>query len=126
MKENLETNYVLPCLVLVSWTIDTNTLNLINQARYFEKFDEFLIRCSTLHREGEAQILFRFRVNLRDDLRTELLVRGVNMLETAYTLVQDLDSARTLALSRVTIIGSQCLDHPHIPNPIGLVRKPFI
>ena len=62
---------------------------------YVEKFDKFLIRCSTLHKESEAQILSRFRVGLRDDIQTELLVRGVNELEAAYALVQDLDSART-------------------------------
>ena len=67
---------------------------------YVEIFDEFLIRWSTLHKEGETQILSRFRASLRDDLRTELLVRGVNELETAYALVQDLDSARTTHTSK--------------------------
>ena len=62
---------------------------------YIEKFDEFLIRCSTFRKEGEAQILFGFRADLRDDIRTKLLARGVNELEAAYALVQDLDSART-------------------------------
>ena len=52
-----------------------------------EKFDEFLIRCCTLHKEGETKILSRLKVVLRDDLRTELLARGVNVLEAAYTLV---------------------------------------
>ena len=28
--------------------------------KYVEKCDEFLIRCSTLHKKGEAQILSRF------------------------------------------------------------------
>jgi len=60
--------------------------------KYVEKFDEFLIKCNTLHRESEAQILFRFKAGLRDNLRTELLARGVNELEAAYALVQDLDS----------------------------------
>jgi len=54
---------------------------------YVEKFDEFLIRCSTLHKECEAQIFSRFRADLRDDLRTELLARGVNELEATYALV---------------------------------------
>jgi len=45
---------------------------------YVEKFDEFLIRCSTLHKEGETQILSRFKVGLRDDLRTELLEDSVS------------------------------------------------
>ena len=54
----------------------------------------------TLHKDGEAQILSRFRAGLRDDLRTELLARGVNELEAAYALVQDLDSARTSHTSK--------------------------
>ena len=62
---------------------------------YVEKFNEFLMRCSIFHKKGEAQILFRFRAGIRDDLRIELLVRGVNELEAVYVLVQDLDSART-------------------------------
>ena len=60
---------------------------------HVKKLDEFLIRCSTFYEEGEPQILSRFRVGLREDLRTELLAR-VNELEAVYALVQDLDSAR--------------------------------
>ena len=48
-----------------------------------------------LHKEGEAQILSRFRAGFRDDQRTELLTRSVTELEAVYALVQDLDSART-------------------------------
>ena len=72
--------------MLVSWTIGTNILRVTNLQRSVEKFDEFLIRCSTLHRKGEAQIFSRFRAGLRDDLQTELLGR-VNKLEAAYALV---------------------------------------
>jgi len=46
---------------------------------YVEKFDEFLIRCSTLHKIRE--------VGLKDDLRTELLTKRVNELEAAYVLI---------------------------------------
>ena len=49
----------------------------------------------TLHKKGEAQILSRFRAGLRDDLRIELLTKGVTELEAVYALVQNLDSART-------------------------------
>jgi len=52
------------------------------------------------HKEGEAQILSRFRGGLRDDLRTELLARGINELEAAYILVQDQNSARTSHTSK--------------------------
>ena len=51
-----------------------HTLDNKSAKEYAEKFDEFLIRRSTLHREGEAQILFRFRADLRDNLQTELLL----------------------------------------------------
>ena len=34
---------------------------------YVAKFDEFLIRCSTFSKEGQAQILSRFRARLRED-----------------------------------------------------------
>ena len=44
---------------------------------YVAKFDEFLIRCNTCSKEGQAQIFSRFKAGLREDLRTELLVRGV-------------------------------------------------
>ena len=47
------------------------------------------------HKEGEVQILSRFRSDLRDDLRIKLLAREVNELETSYALVQDLDFVRT-------------------------------
>ena len=52
------------------------------------------------HKEGEAQILYKFRAGLRDDLRAELLDRGVNELEAVYALVQDLDPARTSYISK--------------------------
>ena len=86
MKEELETKYVHHRLVLISWTIGTTQGNKSTK-EYVKKFDEFLIRCSTLHKEGEAQILSRFRAGLRDDLWTELLARRVNELDAAYTLV---------------------------------------
>ena len=78
-----------------------------------------------LHKEREAQILSKYRASLRDDLRTELLGKGVNELEAAYALLQNLDFARTNHPSKVMIIKHQCLDLPNLPNPIGLVPKPL-
>jgi len=89
MKEELETKRVPPSFsarLMVNW--HQHTQGNKSAKKYVEKFDEFLIRCSTLHKEGEAQILSRFRTGLRDDLQTELLVRGVNELKAAYALVQ--------------------------------------
>ena len=63
--------------------------------KYVAKFDEFLIKCRTFSKEGQAQILYRFRARLREDLRTELLIRGVTELEKAYTIVQNLDFLRS-------------------------------
>ena len=51
---------------------------------YVAKFDEFLINCSTFNKEGHTQILSRFRAGLREDLRVELLARGVTQLEKIY------------------------------------------
>jgi len=53
-----------------------------------------------LHKEGETQILSRFRAGLIDDLRIELLARGVIELQAAYALVQDFDFARTSHTSK--------------------------
>ena len=66
MKEELEIKYVLLSFsvhLMDNW----HQLTQGNKSAkaYVEKFDEFFIRCSTLHREGEAQILFKFRAGPR-------------------------------------------------------------
>jgi len=40
-------------------------------------------------REDEAMTLSRFRKGLNDDLRREIMLRGVSTLDEAYTLVQN-------------------------------------
>ena len=88
MKEEVETKYVPPLFsarLIDNW--HQHTQDNKSAKEYVEKFNEFLVRCNTLHKEGESQILFKFRVGLRDDLQTELLVRGVTELEAAYALV---------------------------------------
>ena len=108
--------------MLISWNNwHQHTQGNKSAKEYVEKFDEFLIRYNTLHKKSENQILFRFKVSLRDDLRTELFARRVNELETVYAFVQDLDSVRTNHTSKIMITGSQCLNIPHLPNPIGLI-----
>jgi len=83
MKEELETKYVPPpfsARLMDNWHQYTQSNKSIKE--YVDKFDEFLIRCNNLYKEGEAQIFFsRFRAGFRDDLRTELFARGVNELE---------------------------------------------
>jgi len=96
MKEELEIKYVPPSFsthLIDNW--HQHTQGNKSTKEYVKKFDEFLIRCSTLYRESKAQILFRFRAGLKDDLRTELLVKEINELEVAYASVQDLEFART-------------------------------
>ena len=88
------------CLMLSHGQWHQHTQGNIYAKEYVEKFDEFLIRCNTLHREGKTQILSRFRASFRDDLQTKLLAREVNELETACALVQDLDSAKTTHTSK--------------------------
>jgi len=95
MKEELEIKYVTPSFsvhLMNNW--HQYTQGNKSSKEYIKKFDEFLIRCNTLHKEEEAQILSRFRAGLRDDLWTKLLAREVNELEAMYTLVQNLDSTR--------------------------------
>jgi len=97
MKKELETKYVPPLFsarLMDNWPQYTQGNKSAKEN--VEKSIEFLIRCSTLHRKGEAQILSRFRASLRDDLRT----RRVNELETAYALVQNLDFAKTTHTSK--------------------------
>ena len=79
MKEELETKYVPPSFsahLMDNW--HQHTQGNKSTKEYVEKFDEFLIRWSTLHRENESQILFRFRAGLRDGLRTELLEKSTS------------------------------------------------
>ena len=45
--------------------------------------------------ETNTQIHFQFRAGLKEDLRIELLTRGVTELEKAYALIQDLDAVKS-------------------------------
>ncbi|XP_035551749.1 uncharacterized protein LOC118349905 [Juglans regia] len=57
---------------------------------YVTQFDEFRMRCHIV--EDEAMTLSRFRQGLKDDLRRELVLRGVATLDHAYSLVRDYES----------------------------------
>jgi len=76
------------------------TLDNKSAQEYVEKFDEFLIRCNALSTEEQSQILSRLRAGLREDLWTELLAREITELEEAYSLVQDLDAAKSSFVSK--------------------------
>ena len=101
MKDELKGKYAPPtyyaCL-LNRWHQLSQDHKLTKE--YIAKFDEFRIRCSVLGTKSEAQILFRFRDGLRNNLRMELLTRGVTELERAYVLAQDLDAIRSSHDSR--------------------------
>jgi len=91
---------------------------------YVTKFNEFLIKCSTFSKEGQAQIFSRFRVRFREELRIELLVRGVTKLKKVYTIDQDLDSLRSNynirsfnSKSSVSRISSSSQFNKSAPNP---------
>jgi hypothetical protein len=47
------------------------------------------MRCAI--REDEVMTLSRFQKGLNDDLRREVVLRGVSTLDNAYTLVQNYD-----------------------------------
>jgi len=51
------------------------------------QFDEHRTRCAV--REDEVVTLSRFQKGLNDDLRREVVLRGVSTLDEAYTLVQN-------------------------------------
>ncbi|XP_035540116.1 uncharacterized protein LOC108983558 [Juglans regia] len=57
---------------------------------YVTQFDELRMRCHVV--EDEAMTLSRFRQGLKDDLRRELVLRGVTTLDHAYSLVRDYES----------------------------------
>ena len=93
-------------LGLLSQTTDTNTLKATNPKEYVEKFDEFLIRCRTLHKKGEAQILSGFRAAL--EMTYELNCQ----LEKSTSQMQHMCQSKIYILlgpttpSRVTIMKS--------------------
>ena len=91
---------------------------------YVTKFDEFLIRCNTCSKEGQAQILSRFKAGLREDLRTELLVRGVTELEKTYTIIQDLDSFRSNYNTKSFDSKSSVIRTSFLPSAISLAPNP--
>jgi len=95
MKDEPKGKYVSPSFsdrLMDKWYQYTQGNKSVKE--YVTKFNEFLIRCSAFSKEGQAQILSKFKVVLREDLWTELLIRGATEFEKAYTIVQDLDSLK--------------------------------
>jgi len=61
---------------------------------YVTKFDEYLSRCGAIEFETSKRTLSRFRSDIRDDCRRELIAQGITTLEQIYQLVTDLDESR--------------------------------
>nr|ABD63099.1 hypothetical protein 17.t00026 [Asparagus officinalis] len=50
---------------------------------------------NTIEQEAPMKVLSKFRAGLRNDLQAELFARGIDTLERAYALVQDLDEVKS-------------------------------
>jgi len=59
----------------------TTNQDIKSAKNYIAQFDEFLICYNALGTESNVQVLSRFRVGHRKDLRTSLLARGVTKFE---------------------------------------------
>ena len=53
------------------------------------QFDEYRMRFAV--REDGVMTLSRFQKGLNDDIRREVVLRGVSTLDNAYTLIQNYD-----------------------------------
>ena len=49
---------------------------------YITKFQEYLMRCNIT--QSEAVLLSKFRHGLKEDIKRELYLRGIQDLEDAY------------------------------------------
>lgn len=105
MKRQLQENYLLQSYrgnLLDQWNAFIQGNRPVIE--YVTKFDEFRMRCHIV--EDEAMTLSRFGQGLKDDLRCELVLRGVTTLDYAYSLVQDYESITTTPYDRC---GDNCL-----------------
>ncbi|XP_022856383.1 uncharacterized protein LOC111377500 [Olea europaea var. sylvestris] len=92
---------------------------------YVAQFDEFRMRCQVV--EDEIMTLSRFRQGLRDDLRRELVLRGVTTLDHAYSFVRDYElvtrtpyrsrSDSRTATSSASALSPKSILGPPPPNP---------
>ena len=85
MKDKLRDKYVPASYFdhfLDDWHCLTQDIKSVKD--YVAQFNEFLIRCSIIDTESSTQILSRFRDGLRENLRTELLLKELPNLRNAY------------------------------------------
>uniref|UniRef100_A0A2N9GME3 Reverse transcriptase n=1 Tax=Fagus sylvatica TaxID=28930 RepID=A0A2N9GME3_FAGSY len=92
MKQQLSRNYLPPTYrsaLLEKW----NSLRQGHRSvtDYLEQFQEYKRRCQIV--EEEVVTLDRFKRGLNDDLRRELIIRGVTSLDQAYELARNCELA---------------------------------
>ena len=92
MKQQLSRNYLPPTYrsaLLEKW----NNLRQGHRSvtDYLEQFQEYKRRCQIV--EEEVVTLDRFKRGLNDDLRRELIIRGVTSLDQAYELARNCELA---------------------------------
>ena len=94
MKENLKTKY-LPVSYHQRMLDDWQNLKQGSKpvSEYIAKFDEYMSRCDVM--EDEVLTLSPFRSGLREDLRRELILREIYIIQDAYEMVQNFDSLST-------------------------------
>ncbi|XP_022880942.1 uncharacterized protein LOC111398247 [Olea europaea var. sylvestris] len=71
--------------LLDQWNVLTQGSRPVTE--YVAQFDEFRMKCQVI--EDEVMTLSRFRQGLRDELRREVVLRGVATLDHAYSFVRD-------------------------------------
>jgi hypothetical protein len=92
MKQQLSRNYLPPTYrsaLLEKW----NNLRQGHRSMtdYLEQFQEYKRRCQIV--EEEVVTLDRFKRGLNDDLRRELIIKGVTYLDQAYELARNCELA---------------------------------
>ena len=94
MKEKLKAKY-LPISFRQRMLDEWNSLKQGSKpaSEYIAKFDEYMSRCDVL--EDEMLTLSRFRSGLREDLKTELILREIYTIQDAFEMVQNFESNRT-------------------------------
>ncbi|XP_022889497.1 uncharacterized protein LOC111405037 [Olea europaea var. sylvestris] len=121
MKRHLQEKYLPQSYkgnLLDQWNTLTQGNRLVTE--YVTQFNEFRMRCHVV--EDEAMTLSRFRQGLKDDLRRELILRGITTLDHAYSLVQDYE------LVTKTPYGRRVDNHPFVssvpPPPVKSLLGP--
>uniref|UniRef100_A0A2N9I5V1 CCHC-type domain-containing protein n=1 Tax=Fagus sylvatica TaxID=28930 RepID=A0A2N9I5V1_FAGSY len=128
MKQALSRNYLpttYKSTLLKKW--DNLRQGLRSVIDYIEQFQEYKRRCQIV--EEEVVTLGRLKKGLNNDLRRELIIRGVTSLDQAYELAKNCElAAKTPFMRRSDFRGTTNNLHPSsnrpprtgpTPTPIG-------